>query len=429
MIDKCVKDIEEGASGNDFRLICSKIDTYLRNKARRRLSATHRPDDDDDDSNDDDDSLDAQPNITPIQSLRLDCSDEDEDDEAVDDTMLSIGTRIKNAWGRRRKKLISDYAITAWLLSPVKEIMADANEHHTGDDREAVNRLLTKLLVVPCATEAATDLAKGQVMNSFWEEFEQFHSRTGPFANKPHIWNSKDLNTNQSHVWHKKNSLRYTEVLGQLACLVCSKILGIGSAERCWGDVKQNKNGKRSHLSAEAVKMQATIFGTYSAEKANIERTRKDSAAHFWDDDDFRGLGLSRYGVDVDHLVKVPTRIFRAWLEEWEEEILYENDPVHQARLLEKYGGMAWHDPDFDQMLTASCDRMYFSRKRGERGYCVYGLKDGWCEGHTDDADTWEPWALNADLYGQIAEFYELNPHPTIQIVRQNEETATEEMR
>ena len=47
-------------------------------------------------------------------------------------------------------------------------------------------------------------------------------------------------------------------------------------------------------------------------------------------------------------------------------------------------------------------DVAYFSRKRGERGYCVYGVKESWREGDNDDADTWEPWALNDVLYEQI---------------------------
>ncbi len=41
---------------------------------------------------------------------------------------------------------------------------------------------------------------------------------------------------------------------------------------------------------------------------------------------------------------------------------------------------------------------------------CVYGVKESWREGDADDDDTWEPWALNDDLYQQIAEYYKKNP-------------------
>ena len=72
------------------------------------------------------------------------------------------------------------------------------------------------------------------MINLFWEEFDYFHSKTGPFENREHIWVSGDIRLGASHIWHSKNSLRYTKVFGRLACRVCSKILGIGSAERAW---------------------------------------------------------------------------------------------------------------------------------------------------------------------------------------------------
>lgn len=109
----------------------------------------------------------------------------------------------------------------------------------------------------------------------------------------------------KSHFWHKKNTLRFTEVLGKLACRVCSKILGIGSAERAWGDVKHLKTNKRSHLSAKKVKMQATIFGSCSSERASLCHSLKATGKNqldvedTWRDDDFDVLGLSKYGVAI----------------------------------------------------------------------------------------------------------------------------------
>ena len=37
-------------------------------------------------------------------------------------------------------------------------------------------------------------------------------------------------------------------ILGYVACPVTSKILGIGAAERVWGDTKTIKASKRKHL-------------------------------------------------------------------------------------------------------------------------------------------------------------------------------------
>ena len=65
----------------------------------------------------------------------------------------------------------------------------------------------------------------------------------------------------------------------------------MGSAERNWGDVKYLKSEKRSHLSAEAVEKQATIFGASCMMDADIERKKVQSNTEerykFWEDDDF----------------------------------------------------------------------------------------------------------------------------------------------
>jgi hypothetical protein len=69
--------------------------------------------------------------------------------------------------------------------------------------------------------------------------------------------------------------LRFTSIFGQFACRVCSKIKGIGSAERSWGDVKHLKTNQRSHLSSRATKMQATIFGASCVQLARLKQQEK----------------------------------------------------------------------------------------------------------------------------------------------------------
>jgi hypothetical protein len=69
-------------------------------------------------------------------------------------------------------------------------------------------------------------------------------------------------------------------VLGYVACRVTSQVLGIGAAERSWGDVKQLKTDKRSHLSVEAVEQQSIIFGAASMHKARIGREEAEKLDH-----------------------------------------------------------------------------------------------------------------------------------------------------
>ena len=52
---------------------------------------------------------------------------------------------------------------------------------------------------------------------------------------------------------------------------------------------------------------------------------------------------MQAMGVDTEALARIPTqRIFRAWVEDWEHAGMRDNDAVVEARLLEKYKGLAF---------------------------------------------------------------------------------------
>ena len=56
---------------------------------------------------------------------------------------------------------------------------------------------------------------------------------------------------------------------------------------------------------------------------------------------------LQDAGVDTKALTETSTtRVFRAWVEDWEMEGMRDSDAVMEARLLEKYKGLAFFDPD-----------------------------------------------------------------------------------
>jgi hypothetical protein len=67
----------------------------------------------------------------------------------------------------------------------------------------------------------------------------------------------------------------------------------------------------------------------------------------FVDNDINFDLQLERFGVDMEALKHVPIhRVFRAWVEDWEEEARKRDDPVCEAKLLAKYKGVVFRDPD-----------------------------------------------------------------------------------
>ena len=254
----------------------------------------------------------------------------------------------------------------------------------------------------------------------FWEEFDQFCSKTGVFASREHIWNSSDVAKGNAHLWHCRNSYRYTEVFGKLACRVTSKILGIGSAERSWGDVKHLKTNKRSHLSGDRVKKQATIFGSYCMDRASIKMEYKDNTKipyKYWTDDDF-DREFDMFTDQTTEKNKKRARLFRNWKEDWEDECITKKHPVSEAKLLEKYGGLQWMDIDNDQLVYSSQSDLKWEKKRGRGGfYCIIAYDELYDREADDKDDHTEPWEFSDDLRGSIAEYYNKNKTLNVTVI------------
>ena len=56
------------------------------------------------------------------------------------------------------------------------------------------------------------------------------------------------------------------------ACRVTSKVLGIGAAERCWGDVKTIKSGKIYAISSDVSEKQSIVYTSDCIESSRIEQ-------------------------------------------------------------------------------------------------------------------------------------------------------------
>jgi hypothetical protein len=67
----------------------------------------------------------------------------------------------------------------------------------------------------------------------------------------------------------------------------------------------------------------------------------------FGDDNINFELQLEKWDVDSDKLKKPEVQcVFQAWVEDWEEEIRRMNDAVVENKLLQKYQGLVFYDPD-----------------------------------------------------------------------------------
>ena len=352
----------------------------------------------DDESNDYDDSEASDENN--------DNTDSETDDEA------SLGQKVIDIWNKRRNKLVNDFAIAGWMLSPIPDIFEDSTANMTGEHRDAIDRLLKKMFAT-CLADDSDELAL--TMNTFWEEFEHFKSKSGQF-DKSYIWSSqnRDLTLGKSHLWHKKNSYVQTKILGKFACRVCSKIVGMGSAERNWGDVKHLKSDKRSHLSAEAVEKQATIFGASCMADAALERQKaQESTADrykFWDESDFdREFDM----FATKELKRPPARIIKCYLEQWEEEKRLEKDDVSKAKFLRKYGGLEFDDIDDGTHYTIDSKDMHFQSrgKKTDLGWCV--------KAYAEEAKDFQKWLINdgCALHDCLATYYRKHPEKNVKVL------------
>ena len=169
--------------------------------------------------------------------------------------------------------------------------------------------------------------------------------------------------------------------------------------------------------------MQGTIFGASCAARARLKeegKDRGDALKTFWDDDDFADPGLDVPDLKGSHTKK--QRIFRAWIEDWEEKAKMKQDPVNEAALLQKYGGLMWLDPDTNKKFMASREIMTWNQTRGVgKGYCVKGLLDTHDPTDPDD-DEWEAWILDPDLlHCLIVQYYKGNPDINIKVVTDDE--------
>jgi hypothetical protein len=192
--------------------------------------------------------------LDPLNDVSDDASDSDVDVGAS--FQLTFAGQYEWHWNHCKEKLEHESAVTAWALCVMEDVRQDKqqrlNDGH-GKYWDAIERVVSRLHELPCANTHSDvpKMSKADIIETFWDEFNAFCSKTEPF-HQPARWSTTDVLNGRSHLWHEKYSVPYTKVLGYVACWVTSKLCRIGPTERCWSAVKQVKKDKRSHLSGES---------------------------------------------------------------------------------------------------------------------------------------------------------------------------------
>ena len=341
---------------------------------------------------------------------------DDEDSEAEEETVpRNLGERIKSFWLLRRSKLITPLSLAAWYCCPHPDIRQDVRDHEIGGNRLDVETVIMKLFY------PMTDGDIGRLIQTFWREFDQFQMKRGPSYSREWIWESDEISNGNCHLWHKLYSLPFTEVFGKVACRVTSKPLGCGLAERNWGVVKHLKTGKRAHLSSAKAQQQATIYGAACMERGRVKEETAGSPFLMdstWTDADMAfqtSLGLENWNAVTGMVpapLVVPRRIFKAWIEDWEFQLLRDNDVVTKAKFVQKYWGLKWVDLDHNELCVAE-DLRYYGGRNGS-GWCVIGK-------NVSDGKT-EAWTLDL-VIDEIAD-YTQDPELNVEVVKDEEKRA-----
>jgi hypothetical protein len=308
----------------------------------------------------------------------------------------------------KASKLITPLSLAGWFCSPDADIRKDVVDHEIGANRLDVEKVIGMLYYPMCDAEL------GRIIQTFWRFFNDFQTKRGTGYGRAWIWETDEIKEGNCHLWHKIYSIPFTKVFGKVACRVCSKPLGCGQAERNWGALKHLKAGKRSHMSGEKAQRQATVYGAACIYKSRADQAAEDRAGTIvesrWTDADIAfDVGLEDWNAgfgDVPAPV-VPKRLFKAWIEDWEWDCIHDNDVVSQAKLLQKYGGLSWIDPDEEELCISKEEEMDFQGGRNGAGWCLIGTRprDGGME----------PWVL--DVVIDLIAAYEQAPELNVEVI------------
>jgi len=314
----------------------------------------------------------------------------------------SLEYQVMVLWLKRRPKLIHDYSLAGYILAPHRKIMQDASVRMRESTiyTDAVSRLIGKLLVDDDTNNrlrligklvAANGVTNNRLALSRTEEIAQstivflrehrnFANRTGAFANTI-MWSEPDQDEFiVSCHWHLTWTVPRSTVLGKLACLVLSKILGIGSAERNWKQVKKLKSGDRSNLSMNVTSKITNVYGQYQRMKASSRQEQMSSVGKLWTEEDFHCMKLDVYCGDIaaslENDARMATmRIFRNWNERWQnppDGLSPRGDDILEERIRKKFLGikLLWNNTLF------WIHSVVLRKKRGDNKYVLIAINE-----------------------------------------------------
>ncbi len=109
--------------------------------------------------------------------------------------------------------------------------------------------------------------------------------------------------------WHHTWRLSRAKVLGKLACLVLSIILGIGTAEHNWKQVKKIKYGDRANLGNEVTAKITNVYWQYQQVKLCNRDDQRSSVGRLWIEEDLHCMKMDVFCADIADSLDTDARI------------------------------------------------------------------------------------------------------------------------
>ncbi len=130
--------------------------------------------------------------------------------------------QIMMFWLKCQPKLIHDYSLVGYTLSPHPRIMNNARDRLLSSPiySDAIKRLIGKLLVSDHLTSNEHKECLAEMKTLFFDEHQMFMNQTGILNNDTMWLAAKKNDFVVACQWHHTWTLPRTKVLGKLACLV-----------------------------------------------------------------------------------------------------------------------------------------------------------------------------------------------------------------
>ena len=148
----------------------------------------------------------------------------------------------------------------------------------------------------------------------------------------------------------------------------------------------------------------------------------------FWDDKDFDNEFDLLSGKN--HLSDVIARILRCYVESWEEAAILKKDPVSEAKLLRKYGGLQFYDIDTKKMFFISDSKLHWMRPtRKSGGYSVMCFNEDYSEEDNKKDDNVEPFAIfrGCPLHELLTLYYKKEKDKGVIVVEKDNTVSNDE--